>query len=162
MCKNINFSKKGFTLIELLVVIAIIGILATIVAIAIGDARARGNDAGRKSQFQEYLKAFELYYADNNEYPIVAIGGVNLTDAGLQSAMIGPTGYLKNLPPEPERFYYCSNGSYMLLAVNTEVDKGSTGSDYCHAVLGSGPDFGCTYTGAGADIDADDTCASRF
>lgn len=156
--------KKGFTLIELLVVIAIIGILATIVSMTVSDARKRANDSGRKQQAHELLKAFELLHSDNGQYPIVASGGVPLTDPALQVILFGSGKYLSTLPQEPERYYYCSHpsGTHMLIAVNTEIDSGTTGSDYCHITRGSGPNFGCTYTGVGSDISADDSCLNRF
>lgn len=157
-----TYQNQGFTLIELLVVIAIIGIMMSVVLFAVNDARKGGRDAGRKVQVQEIIKALELHYNDNLQYPVVAAGGVPLTNAGLQTALIGAVKYLRGLPPEPERYYYCSTGAYMLIAVNTEIDKGPTGSDYCYITRGAGPNFGCTYQGAGADIDADDSCISRF
>ncbi len=60
--------SKGFTLIELLVVIAIIGILAGIVLISLGGARASARDARRQNDIDSIKTAMELYYADNNAY----------------------------------------------------------------------------------------------
>ncbi len=152
--------KRGFTLIELLVVIAIIGILASIVAMAMGDARIKGRDGARKTQSQELIKALEMYYSDNNSYP--ADGNADPADGALLNtidASFYATSKYINRPPDEDdsRYMYCAttNGKSMLLAVNTEQDKG--GPEWCYIVRGPGPDFGCNVF-----RDANEECVTRF
>lgn len=85
--KNI-FTKKGlrgFTLIELLVVISIIGLLSTVIAAPITQARKKGRDGKKVADIRQIVSALQQYADDNGgSYP------TNLT--GLVP------NYLSNLP----------------------------------------------------------------
>lgn len=54
--------REGFTLVELLVVIAIIGILSSVVLVALNSARAKGKDARIKAEIDQIRKQFEIDY----------------------------------------------------------------------------------------------------
>ncbi|MCH7828673.1 type II secretion system protein [Patescibacteria group bacterium] len=69
--------QKGFTLIELLIVIAIIGLLASIVLISLGPARAKARDARRVTDVRQMSTALEVEASDNPE----ALTGCVLADA---------------------------------------------------------------------------------
>ena len=104
-------NKKGFTLIELLVVIAIIGLLATLSVVALNNARQKSRDAKRVSDIKQVQTALELYFVDNNGYPIegTAITLGDSTDAAetLSGAGFtvsgGKTGtlYMGQVPSDP-------------------------------------------------------------
>lgn len=62
---------KGFTLIELLVVIAIIGLLSTVIAGPITEARKKGRDAKKIADINSIQTAIEVFSDDNNgAYPL--------------------------------------------------------------------------------------------
>jgi len=62
--------KKGFTLIEMLIVITIIALLASLILVGMGGARAKARDARRIADLHNVMNALELYYAKNGIYPV--------------------------------------------------------------------------------------------
>lgn len=64
-----NKKQKGFTLIELLVVIAIIGLLASVVLVALNGAREKSREAKRVADITQMAQAFEVMFNDANAYP---------------------------------------------------------------------------------------------
>lgn len=55
-------------MVELLVVIAIIGILATLLLLQLGTARAKARDATRIAHVNQVRSAVEFYFDDNGKY----------------------------------------------------------------------------------------------
>ena len=88
-----NKHQKGFTLIELLVVIAIIGLLASVVLLALNSARAKSRDAKRVADIRQLASAMELYFNDANTYPVQAAAAATIP--GLA------TGYIGAIPGAP-------------------------------------------------------------
>ncbi len=104
-------NQKGFTLIELLVVIAIIGLLSTLAVVALNNARAKSRDAKRVSDIKQLQTSLELFFADNNAYPVeatdVTLGVANTRDAFCSSlgftddCSSGGTVYMGSVPQNP-------------------------------------------------------------
>lgn len=142
--------KKGFTLIELLVVIAIIGILGSLILGALGSARKNARDARRRSDISTIQESLEIYYLDNNQYPISSGRGGAGVGAALWSGSAYPswesleTELGVDLPEDPineaeedgsssilsssySYFSYpndyrdCPSGSWYILTYRTEV-----------------------------------------
>lgn len=118
--------EKGFTLIELLVVIAIIGILSSIVLASLNTARRKSRDARRVADFKQLQTAVELYFNDNNAYPISA------TQANAVTALsaVVTDGHMASIPDDP------LGGDYHYVYKTT-----ASGSYYC---------LGSTYEGTPA------------
>jgi prepilin-type N-terminal cleavage/methylation domain-containing protein len=119
--KSTNNKQSGFTLVELLIIIGIIGLLASIILTALGTVRSKARDARRKSEMIQIQKALELYYAQNNEYPITPIGDFFY---GKRCIVNGPDwipglapNFLGSLPTDPldpsgTGFLSCAGYSY--------------------------------------------------
>lgn len=111
----IKKNKKGFTLVELLVVIAIIGILAAVGVTALSGARAKARDAKRVADIKQIQSALELYYTDNQAYPLgdgtdnfLALGDLTdcttacdtISSVGIAATATPPT-YMGLIPKDP-------------------------------------------------------------
>ena len=66
-----KYEKKscGFTIIELLIVITIIGVLTSVVLVALGAQRQKARDSRRVSDLRQIKTAFDLYLAEASGYP---------------------------------------------------------------------------------------------
>ena len=141
-------NKKGFTLIELLVVIAIIGLLATLSVVALNNARQKSRDAKRVSDIKQVQTALELYFVDQNGYPVEAVA-VSLGEAGQETlsstngfaAAAAGTTYMGQVPDDPG--VATGYGAYSYLAAaaaNYAITfglEGPTGGLTCAAYTGS-------------------------
>lgn len=127
---------KGFTLIELLVVIAIIGLLSTLAVVALNNARQKSRDAKRVSDIKQISTALELYFADNNGYPVAAtavtLGDADhdcLDDGGFVAACATAPTYMGTVPSNPPPggaaySYTSANGSTYSIGFTLEGETG--------------------------------------
>lgn len=127
-------NNKGFTLIELLVVVAIIALLASIILASLNTARAKGNDARRIADMKDIQTALELYYSNNNHYPVSA------SSANVSTALTGlvTDGDMSTIPSDPlgGTFYYV----YISAAGGTKYCLGT----YLQGTPPSGSSATCT------------------
>ena len=108
---------NGFTLIELLIVISILGVLSTVVLVAVNPAKRSGQarDAQRKMALNQVSKALETYYIDHSQYPSTvgdpfnewygyceAYGSKDTSGANGWVPDLAPD-YIKTLPLDPKR-----------------------------------------------------------
>ena len=172
------FKQRSFTLIELLVVIAIVGVLAALVMPSINNARTKARDAKRLEDLRQFSSALEMYYSDNNHYPIWEEGG-GLSDSGnpliigttsspaffTSQYMAKPTG-LKDPLPSKYVYYYQSDATgslykgvaYMESSANQqEIAAKDSGTASKYYEVYQGP------TGSGSAIEIDnDTLAKAM
>ena len=97
-------NKKGFTLIELLVVIAVIGMLSSIVLVALGPAREKSKIAKAQTDINAIFKAITLKEATEEEYPHVN----NISSASNFNSYLAP--YLTGIGNDPWGYSYFYDG----------------------------------------------------
>jgi general secretion pathway protein G len=90
-----NFGAKGFTLIEVLIVIIILGILASVVALAVVAVQDKGRTDACDTEKKTVESAAAAYYSDHDEDWPDDIGDLTATGDPLG----GP--YLKDDPDHP-------------------------------------------------------------
>lgn len=84
-------ARGGFTLIEIMAVVLIIGLLSTIVGVAIFSQVDKGRVTAARAQISNLEGVLELYRMDNGRFPT--------TEQGLRALVRRPTS-----PPEPRSY----------------------------------------------------------
>jgi len=99
-------SGAGFTLIEFLVVLAIITLIMSFILVSLRSIREKGRDGRRFQEITQITKALQLYWIDNEEYPIATCpcgsGGWETSDASPNQFMeYLVSSYLPEVPVDP-------------------------------------------------------------
>ena len=135
MRKLINRSK-GFTLIELLIVIAIIGLLASIVVVALQGPRITARDTKRLGDVKNLQTAMELCYGDT------ACGGAEsyITYATYAAAKAGGIGIYvaaASMPDDPQagsNYAWVDNSADdQSFCIYATLEDGETGKELVYA-----------------------------
>lgn len=115
-----NLHIQGFSLIELLIVIAIVGVVSALLMANFVGIRQKARDSDRKSNVRQMQSALELYFADQNIYPIqdntygsnawlnstACLTSSSLTDVGNTAT------YMQLIPCDPGGVASWNNGNY--------------------------------------------------
>jgi len=102
--------QKAFTLVELLMVLAIIALLTTLSFVSLGPVREKARDARRFQDMNQITKALQLYWIDNEYYPMrtcgpedgqpdCGTGGWETSDSGPEYFMEYLASYLTDKTP---------------------------------------------------------------
>jgi len=116
-------NPHGFTLIELLIVIAIIGVLVTIVVVAIDPVKVinDSNDTKARAELNQVRTSLQLYFNENNSYPPAASWIADLEN-----------GYIRKVPTIPAITYGENGTNYdAWIAVNNSGSEETDSHSKC-------------------------------
>lgn len=123
-------SQRGFTIIELIVVIAIIGVMASVIIVAVQPARMKARDVKRKTDMAQMGR---LLYSSSCYVPNAGAGDYDLADLVPELTVKYPqyAQYTSYLPKDPKtgsesqtnyRYTYSTDGHCVMYA-NLENTK---------------------------------------
>lgn len=109
----IKKNKFAFTLVEMLVVIAVIGVLTTLAMVAVQSSRENTRNAKRVADIKQIQNALELYYQDNNAYPLILNSG--------EALVSGTVTYMEQIPfvPTPNDGACSEEENYYIYTIPT-------------------------------------------
>ena len=122
--------RRSFTLVELMVVIVILGLLASLVTVAVNDYLVTGKQAVAKSEIAQISNALQLFYTEYNRYPT--------NDEGLgllkEKTKTHPHGILQGdlLDPWGHEYVYVYpglNGTFDVISYGANGQEGGEGAD---------------------------------
>jgi len=131
---NMDGSKRGFTLIELLVVIAIIGILSSIVLVALNGVRDKARDARIIADMSQLRSVAEMLYDGDYDAFTKSDSDVSSLDSDITDQ-----GGSLNIQTELGEANYCAHsglnrGGYYCISSDGTAEETSTnpgGVGYC-------------------------------
>lgn len=122
---------RGFTLVEMMVVVVIIGIIATVVAMNVGDRLESTKVKLTKATIVKLKGEVQLFKMDQNQYP------EQLQDLAQQPAYVDRNhwpehGYVEEVPPDGwERPFRYANpgvrGPYDIVSLGADGKEGGAG-----------------------------------
>lgn len=140
-------TNKGFTLIELLVVIGIIGILSTVLVVAINPVRqfAKARDTQRETDLIAIMSAVYQYSSEHSgalpdtdgnsatsNFPttLTCIGNAspcfNLGAAGVTGDTLVPV-YMAQIPTDPRTGTAANTGYFIMVDANDRITASASG-----------------------------------
>jgi general secretion pathway protein G len=137
-----NLRRDGFTLIEIMAVVLIIGLLTTLVGIAIIPQIDKGRVTTARTQIKNLEAALETYRMDTSRFPTTEQGLQALINPPPEVRNYQPGGYLREhrIPVDPwgNPYQYQSPGTHN----DHSFDLWSWGADGTQGGEGTDADIG--------------------